>query len=196
MQSSPRCLFLLWLALSAVTGATAIAAESIGYFEAITSDPLPVVGQQYYTRHCFMYEKGVSDATNYWRGSLVSINTQVTLVSLDDRSMLLRLKSGETVKIESEERHSRRSMATVAHNLLTPQPVPVDKFDEAIASAIRSGTLKLGMTKEQVVMARGYPPGHKTPSLDSDRWCYWTSRYAEQTIAFSNGVLVRGRGIY
>jgi len=189
-------LSLLLVALSALIGAaTAAAADSIGYFDAITSDPLPIVGQQYYTRHCFMHEKGVSKTTNYWRGTLVPINTQVTLVSMNDKKMTLRLASGETVKIENVEKFSKRSMSTIAHNLLATQPVPIDKFDPAIADAIKSGNMKMGMTKEQVVMARGHPPGHKTPSLDADTWLYWSSRLVIQTIVFDNGVLVRGRGI-
>ena len=196
MQSARRCLSLFLVALAALaSAATAVAADSIGYFDAITSDPLPIVGQQYYTRHCFMYEKGASETTNYWRGSLVPINTQVTLVSLNEKNLVLRLASGETVKIENVEKYSRRSMSTIAHNLLATQPVPIGKFDEATANAIKGGTLKMGMTKEQVIMARGYPPGHRTPSLDGDTWIYWSSRYVTDTIVFSNGVLARGRGV-
>jgi hypothetical protein len=196
MQFAPRCLSSFLVALAALAGAaTAAAADSIGYFDAITSDPLPIVGQQYYTRHCFMYEKGASETTNYWRGSLVPINTQVTLVSLNEKNMVLRLASGETVNVENVEKFSKRSMTAIAHNLLATQPVPIGKFDEATANAIKSGTLRVGMTKEQVIMARGYPPGHRTPSLDGDTWIYWSSRFASDRIVFSNGVLAKGRGV-
>ena len=123
------------------------------------------------------------------------INSQVTLVSLNETSMVLRLADGENVRIENVERFSRRSMSTIAHNLLATQPIPIDKFDNATANAIKNGALKIGMTKEQVIMARGYPPGHKTPTLDSDTWTYWSSRFVTQTLVFSNGVLVRGRGV-
>jgi hypothetical protein len=51
------------------------------------------------------------------------------------------------------------------------------------------------MTKEQVLMARGYPPAHETPSLDLDTWKYWSSRFVTQTIAFERGILAAGRGI-
>ena len=171
------------------------ATESIGYFDAIRSDPPPVVGQQYYTRHCFKYEKGVWPTTNYWQGTLVPINTQVTVVSLGDKSMELRLMSGETVKIVNVEKYSKRSMTDIARNLLTPEAVPVDKFDEATVNAIKGGTLILGMTKEQVVMAHGYPPGHKTPSLDADTWLYWNGRSDVRTILFKGGVLSEDQGV-
>jgi len=168
---------------------------SIGYFEELAAEPAPVVGQEYYTRHGFMYEKDEAVTTNYWRGTLVPINTKVTLVALQPKHLILRLPGGETVKIKNVENFSRRSMAECAHNLLTAQPVPIEKFDAATVSAIKEGVLKLGMTKEQVVMARGYPPGHKTPSLERDTWTYWSSRFVMQTIVFADGVLTRGRGL-
>ena len=193
MQIASRYLSLLLVAV--VGAATAAAADSIGYFDAINSDPLPVVGQKYYIRHCFMYEGGKSETTNYWRGTLVPINSEATLVSIGDKRMVLQLTGGGSVKIENVEKYSKRSMATIAHYLLAAQPVPIEKFDVATINAIKSGNLKMGMTKEQVVMARGYPPGHKTPSLDDDTWVFWSSRFVMQTIVFTDGVLAKGRGI-
>ena len=171
------------------------AGESIGYFDAITSDPLPQAGQQYYTRNCFKYEKGTFITTNYWVGTLVPINTQVTLVTLDEKNMELRLTGGETVEVKNVEKYSKRSLGTIAHNLLTPQPVPLEKLDPATASAIKSGTLMAGMNKEQVVMTRGYPPGHRTPSLDGETWMYWNTRSGTQSIVFEHGILSEGMGI-
>ena len=41
---------------------------------------------------------------------------------------------------------------------------------------IEKGTVGGGMTKEAVLMAYGYPPSHRTPSLSMDTWTYWTGR--------------------
>ena len=196
MQFNTRCLSLLWMAAFAVTGIPGIAADSIGYFDTITSDPLPIVGHQYFTRHCFMYDRNVAVTTNYWRGTLVPINTPVTLVSLEGKKMVLRLANGIAVTIKNVEKYSRRDMVKISHDMLALQPVPIERFDEATVNSIKSGTLKNGMTKEQAVMARGYPPGDQTPSIDADVWLYWSNRRTVQTIVFSNGVLVQGSGSY
>jgi hypothetical protein len=170
-------------------------APSIGYFEAINQEAPPVVGEQYYTRHCFMHEKSVSMATNYWRGTLVPINTRVVLVALDDDKIKLRVvDSGQVIKIENVLKFTKRDTATIAKNLLTRTPVPIERFDADTAAAIKAGKLKLGMTKEQVVMTRGYPPGHKTASLDLDSWKYWPSRLVMETVVFKNGVLIVAHG--
>lgn len=182
-------------ATETLTEASGGEAKSIGYFAAIAADPLPVVGQQYYTRYCIRHDKSSWPTTNYWRGILVPINTRVTVLSFDDKRMELRLPSGETVKIENVEKYSKRNMTNIANNLLTPQPVPIGRFGEATANAISRGLLVVGMTREQVVMAHGYPPGHRTPSLDSDIWMYWTGRSETQTIVFNNGLLSGGQGV-
>jgi len=188
-----------WFCLSALLLLTALPGRpetSIDYFNSITAEPAPTPGQSYYLRYCITYEKGTWATTAYTRGTFVPINTQVTLVTLGGKDMVLKLAGGETIKVDNVEKFTKRDMATIAHELLSAQPVPLEKFDDAMQKAIKSGTLKLGMTKEQVVMARGYPPRHKTPSLDGDTWVYWSSRFAEQTLVFENGVLARGRGIY
>jgi len=195
MKPSNRLLCLLCLAVSAVSGTSIRAADSIGYFEAVASDPAPVAGRQYYTRCCFMYEKGVYETTNYWRGTLIPINTQVTLLSVGDENMLLRLGNGEVLKVVNVERFSRRDMTHIARAMLSPRLIPIEKFDEATANAIKGGNLKMGMTKEQVVMTRGFPPGHKTPSTDADVWTYWSSRFVVDTLVFDHGALTQGRGV-
>jgi hypothetical protein len=172
---------------------------SIGYFDAITKEAAPVVGEQYYMRHCLRYEAGKPwETTNYWTdiSSLVPINAKVTLTSLGSKSMQIRIeKTNQVLTIENKEKYSQKDMATIAKNMLTRQPVPIEKFDEKTAKNIANGVLALGMTKEQVVMTRGYPPGHKTPSLDIDRWTYWSSRVVTHALVFQDGVLTQGRGL-
>jgi hypothetical protein len=51
------------------------------------------------------------------------------------------------------------------------------------------------MTKEQVLMTRGYPPRHRTPSLEGNRWVYWSSRVVQLTVVFDGDVLIEGRGL-
>lgn len=187
-------LFVLALAI-AFCPFSLSAADSIHYLASVKRDEVPVAGKQYYLRHTFMYEKGTHNATNYWRGTLAPINTRASLITLGEKSMLLRLDSGETVNVENMPNFTRSDMTAIAKRMLARDPVPVEKFDKSLVVAIKNGVMRIGMTKEQVIMARGYPPGHETPSLDLDTWKYWSSRLVTQSVVFENGVLVRGRGI-
>jgi hypothetical protein len=48
-----------------------------------------------------------------------------------------------------------------------------------VQTAVKSGKVMVGMTKEQVLMALGYPIQSENPSLDAPIWRYWLSSFAE-----------------
>jgi hypothetical protein len=41
------------------------------------------------------------------------------------------------------------------------------------------------MTRDQVLMSLGYPPAHRTPSLDSPQWTYWQNRWQSFVVDFN-----------
>ena len=45
-------------------------------------------------------------------------------------------------------------------------------FSKKERNAVKRGFLVGGMSKEAVLMAYGYPPEHRTPSLDSNDWTF------------------------
>jgi len=69
--------------------------------------------------------------------------------------------------------------------------VTTETFDELTAGmteseieGIRSGRLMDGMSKKAVIMLYGYPPEHRTPSLESRIWTYWSSRFISFAVRF------------
>jgi len=49
----------------------------------------------------------------------------------------------------------------------------------------------VGMSKEGVVFAIGYPPPHETPRLEGDQWRYWKRRFDSILVHFENGRVTR-----
>jgi hypothetical protein len=156
----------------------------------------PVVGQDYFTRYTFHEEKDEHITTNYSRGAVVPINTLVKLRSMSGSKLVLkRADNGQSITVKNEEQYTKKSIAEVARLMLSADKTPLEKLPDEVATAVRVGEMHKGMTKELVLMARGYPPAHETPSTDGDRWVYWSSRFVKMTILFSNGRLSEGRGI-
>lgn len=157
----------------------------------------PIVGQTYFTRYTFHEERNSHSTTNYARGAIVPINTQVQLLSMAGSKLTLRrLDTGEEIKVDNEEKYTKKPISQIAALMLSNEPTPLDVFPPEVAAAIRNGEMRLGMTKDVLIMARGYPPAHETPSVESDRWVYWSSRFVKQTVVFANGRLNEGRGLY
>lgn len=157
----------------------------------------PAVGRDYFTRFTFREEKNEHVTTNYGRGLVVPINTPVKLVSMSGSQLVLkRADTGQEIKVKNEEKYSKKSIKEIAAIMLADEKTPIEQLPEPFLTAIRNGEMRKGMTKELVLMARGYPPAHETPSTDNDRWIYWSSRFVKQTIVFSDGRLSEGRGIF
>jgi hypothetical protein len=154
-------------------------------------------GKEYYTRYTSKYERGEHNATNYWVGDTLPINTKVQLVKLSKGGFTLkRSDTGENIAVENEEKYTKRDAKQLAKEMLSEQPTNIDLYGKEMADAISSGTPRLGMTKTQVLLARGYPPSHETPTLDQTNWKYWTNRWVTQMLVFDGNILREGRGLY
>jgi hypothetical protein len=157
----------------------------------------PTVGKDYFTRFTLHAEDHEYPVTNYARGDLVPINTPVKLINMSGKKFTLRrLDSGGDIEVENIEKYSHLSLSEVAARMLSAEKTPIEKLVPTLQKAIKEGEMRRGMTKDQVIMARGYPPAHETASTDSDRWVFWSSRFVKQTIVFTNGRLTEGRGTY
>lgn len=67
----------------------------------------------------------------------------------------------------------------------------LDAMGDLDRQGVVSGRVLVGMSKEAVVLALGYPPAHTTPSLDSDMWIYWISRSNRTKVLFDDGRVVQ-----
>lgn len=57
-------------------------------------------------------------------------------------------------------------------------------FSPKVRKAVESGRVMPGMTREQVLMAVGYPVSSENPQLDSRIWRFWLSSFAEFQVVF------------
>jgi hypothetical protein len=60
-----------------------------------------------------------------------------------------------------------------------------------IQAAIKAAKVKKGMTREQVLMAVGYPITSENPKLDAGLWRFWLSSFSEFQVLFGDDGRVR-----
>lgn len=176
-----------------------IGGASIGneVYPSIAPPNVPVVaGQNYFLRCTIHLERNNYVLTNYARGETVPINTPVNVIGIrGDKITVKRLDTGTTFTIENVGKYTGKSTSDVASMLLSAEKTPLEKWPADLVNSIKAGELRIGMNKEQAVMARGFPPVHETSSTASDRWVYWSSRFVKQTVVFANDRLIQGRMI-
>lgn len=145
-------------------------------------------GDKLYTQFSFFYEGDHHITTNYRKGILVPINTEVEFVKSSRKRISVKIPSYEaTVNIENEEGYSGEKIDGIFKRMFARELVKLDSFTEAEQSQIKKGLVAEGMSKEAVIKAMGYPPKHKTPSLNMDQWRYWKNRFDTQLVYFENG---------
>ena len=71
---------------------------------------------------------------------------------------------------------------------LEKNPTPeLAKLPPETQEAVRKGVVTLGMTREEVIMSRGYPPLHETQSYESDDWLYYRTGSTTELVHFAQG---------
>jgi hypothetical protein len=63
------------------------------------------------------------------------------------------------------------------------------KWPAKVLATVQSGQIMQGMTKEQVLVALGYPLKTATPSLDNNPWRYWHTTFNKYDVDWRGGVV-------
>jgi hypothetical protein len=64
-------------------------------------------------------------------------------------------------------------------------------YPAKVRQAIQAGRIGRGMTREQVLMAVGYPISSENPRLDATTWRYWVSSFSEYQVVFDDAGRVK-----
>lgn len=144
--------------------------------------------QLYYTQFSLFQEKDNFRTTNYRKGTLVPINTRVSLVSINSgEAELTVVATGRKLTIENVPKITKDDMQTAFKKIAGTTEVNLNQFTQDERTSILAGVAKKGMSKKAVLAAMGNPPQHETPSLEGDVWTYWSNRYNRFVVNFKNG---------
>ena len=137
-----------------------------------------------YTQFSLFMEENVHKTTNYRKGTLVPVNTEVVLVNQDDDDIELRMNDGTKLDLENIEPFSGEKIDGIFRRTLAAKKVDLSLFSDVEKRAIMSGEVEVGMSRAAVLVALGYPPKHKTPSLQGNQWRYWRNRFNTFVVLF------------
>ena len=150
----------------------------------------PLNGQYRYTCCNIRYEKPEITDVNYTQGALIPYGTRVQILEVKKNAvrfqpvghpeMTLVYRHGR--KIYPFEQYLDRIFLTDAPKAPVSPSTSTSKKKAAPPPAkftrqIEQGLVEAGMTKAEVLLALGYPPAHRTASLESPIWTYWRNRW-------------------
>jgi hypothetical protein len=167
----------------------------------------PLTGQSRYLCCNLRYEKPVITDNPYQVGTLIPVGTRVEILEVRTDSVKFRPEGHQDITIVEkygrkvlpfDQFVSRIFVDTDPRTRLqraTPRARGKRRGQAEPASSrlqlVEQGIAQPGMTREEVIMALGYPPANRTPSLDASEWHYWKNRWDEYTVVFEGDRVAR-----
>jgi len=127
--------------------------------------------------------------TNYKVGSLIPLNSSIRIIAVNTNVIVFEY-NGQKKTYHIMQKHSKVDTARTIARTFSRTPISLSNYSTEMQVNIRVGRLTNNMTKDQVILTRGYPPFHQTHSLMKDSWKYWNTKRGTQTIQFTNGLVV------
>ncbi len=124
------------------------------------------------------------------------VNTPVKIKSWRRNGFIIvNADTNKEIIFEYSADRMQMSISEYLEVITSPSKVSLNSLSEKDRKGIKEGAAQLGMTKNGVMMALGYPAAHKTPSPEENRWTYWGNRFRTIVITFSDkGVVTDIRG--
>ncbi len=173
---TPRIAKTLWLAATCLV-LTACAFSPIGEFE----------GETLYTQRNLWVTDGVHETTNYRVEYMIPVNTRVRIGDTNERVIKVSVpETGERFRVINIRKYTERDIETIFDRYFAAERQNLDAFRADEREAIESGEIERGMSKDAVLIARGFPPAHETPSIRMNEWRYWKSGNDTRVVRFDN----------
>lgn len=139
-----------------------------------------------YSKVSMWTEKNRIDGTNYSVGLHLPVNTEVKVLAINAKVITLEI-NGEKISYLTSTKHTKVDSLAMIDRLFSKTKTNISKYSAATIENINNGTVAMGMTKEEVLLARGYPPFSATAGVKANRWKYWRNRWVTALVTFKDG---------
>jgi hypothetical protein len=150
--------------------------------------PVPLVARRAVQTVCIASYANFTDCPGH---SLLPYNTQFRVGSWRNGFRLVPVGSRLQIFVEYESGGMQgMSVQGYIRTITSPWPIDYEGLNAQDQEGIKTGKAMVGMTKQGVMVALGYPATSKTPSTDLNTWVYWKTRLNTLTVNFSPDGLV------
>ena len=138
-----------------------------------------------YTQVGMWTEKNRAYGVNYARGLYLPVNTKVKILAVSGKAIAFSYL-GAKITYYTHSKYTKIDSAKTMKRLFSSKKVNLAKYSKKSQASISIGEIKIGMTKDEVLLSRGYPPLNETLSLKSDYWVYRQHRFRRMGVTFTN----------
>ena len=135
-----------------------------------------------------VYQASYANYTDPGSGHLIiPAGSQIRMTRITSREFAFFVpEKNLEVLFEYHEPRMGMSVNQYLEKITSPTPVSTAGLSELDRKGIAQGKALVGMSREGVMTALGYPAAHRTPSLDAETYVYWTNRFGTSAISFDD----------
>jgi hypothetical protein len=132
------------------------------------------------------FDKDWINDGNYAELPMIPAGTPIEVLSYGRQRAAVKV-DGKPMRLGHDYGRDQESLdAWVNKIVVKDDPRPrISSYPGAIQEAIRQGKIMIGMSREQVIVAVGYPLTSENPTLDAPQWRMWRSSHGEYQLNFS-----------
>ncbi len=145
----------------------------------------PVFPRQGFTCCNLHYDGDTIVDSNYTELPVLPAGTPVTVMGYSKHRATIDV-DGKSMKLDHDEGRADESLDHWVNKVIVKEdPRPkIAGYPPQVQAAIKAGKVVLGMTREQALLAVGYPITRTTKTLDAPVWKLWNSRRGEYQLNF------------
>ena len=162
---------------------------AVGLLAACKGPAVPhrLTGQSRYLCCNVHYEKDEINDANYQVGTLIPFGTHVDILEVRKNKVRFAATGHPPIWLELNYGEKALTFDQYLDRIFVeedPHKKLGKKFPAKTLKQIEAGQVEPGMTKDQVLMAIGYPAAHRTPTLEGSTWHYWHNRWVQFDVYF------------
>ena len=118
--------------------------------------------------------------------------TELTITDKSRKSFTFTYDAGQKkVKYEFHQSRMGMSLDEYLDKITAKQPPSLDELSKLDRQGVAEGRALVGMSREGVMTALGYPATHRTPSLEASTWIFWKNRFSTLAVEFDDAGKVK-----
>ena len=131
------------------------------------------------------FDKDWINDGNYAELPMIAAGTPVEVISYGRQRAMVKI-AGKPMRLGHDYGRDQESLDAWVNKIVVNQdPNPrISSYPAVVQEAIRQGKVMIGMTREQAIVAIGYPLTSENVSLDDPQWRMWVSSHGEDQLNF------------
>ncbi len=118
---------------------------------------------------------------------IVPAGTQIVIIKKSRKKFVFTYDDGgKKVTFEYHQPRMGMSLDEYLDKITSLEPTSSAGLSPLDRKGVAAGKALVGMSREGVMTALGYPAAHRTPSLDMPTWVYWVNRFKTLAVEFDD----------